>query len=99
MRWLLWAAGLLAITCVADIAAFAAGTAVANARPVREAGVVVMMLLGGYLLVAVAATAFLWQRGKALDAGMRTVGTIAFLIGQGLLFAFLSLATLLGTNR
>jgi hypothetical protein len=98
-RWLCWALGLLGAVCLIDIVACTIGVGLANARPAREAGSLVMMLLGTYLLLGLASTALFWRRGRVQDAGIRTVGTIAFLIAQGLLFAFMSLATLLGTHR
>jgi hypothetical protein len=98
-RWLLWALALLALVGVIDIVALAVGGGVANARPLREAGLLVTAMIGGYLLLGLLATALFWTRGAAVDPGPRTVGTIAFLLAQGLWFAFMSLATLLGTNR
>ena len=98
-RWLLWALGLFMATCLVDIVGLGIGARVANAMPAREAGALVTLLLGGYLLLGLLATALFWRHGKAMDPGIRTVATIAFLIAQGLLFAFMSLATLLGTNR
>lgn len=98
-RWMWWALGLFAVLCLIDIVALGVGARVANAMPVREARALVTLLLGGYLLLGLLATATFWFRGKAIDPGIRTVATIAFLIAQGLLFAFMSMATLLGTNR
>lgn len=96
-RWMLWAVALFAITGILDAVLFNAGTAAANARPVQEAGVVVSRVLGASLLLGLVATALFWWRGRTQDAGNRLVATIAFLIAQGLLFAFMSMATLLAT--
>ena len=99
LRWLLCAVALVAGVCIVDLVALTVGAGLANARTVGEAGSLVLLLLGGYLLLGLAATSLFWSRGRAIGAGIRTVGTIAFLLGQGLLFAFMSLATLLATNR
>lgn len=98
-RWLLWALGLFVAVCLVDIVALGVCVRTANAMPVREGGALVTLLVGGYLLFGLLATALFWLRGKAMEPGIRTVATIAFLIAQGLLFAFMSMATWLGTNR
>ena len=98
-RWLLWALGLLLGTCLSDLAAYVIAVARARALPAPEAGRLVTALLGGYLLIGLGATALFWWRGARLEAGIRTVATIAFLLAQGLLFAFLAMATLLATHR
>src|SRR5687767_4680443 len=95
MKWLFWALGLLAVVCVLDVLAFVVGASTANAMTVRDAGSVVIGLLAVYLLVGLVATGVLWWQGRAVGAGVRTVGTIAFLLLQGLVFAFMSLTTLL----
>jgi hypothetical protein len=99
VRWLLWAVGLFALVALADIAILAVGGSLANAKPVREAGALVMLMLGAYLLIGISATALFWFRGHTRDAGLRIAATIAFLLAQGLLFALMSLGTLMGTNR
>jgi nitrate reductase gamma subunit len=96
-RWMLWAAALFVITGVVDVVLLHAGTAAANARPAQETGVVVSRVLSAALLLGLAATALFWWHGRTQEPGNRLVATIAFLIAQGLLFAFLSMAMLLAT--
>lgn len=98
-RWMLWALVLLAIVLALDFVAFGIGATMANARTPREAGTLGMALLAGYLALGLTATAVCWWQGRGIDPGLRTVGTIAFLLLQGLVFAFMSLMTVLGMNR
>ncbi|GAB3388596.1 hypothetical protein [Lysobacter fragariae] len=99
IKWLLWALALLVMVGITDFIAFAIGASTANGLSVKSAGNIVIALLLGYLVVAVSVTAAFWWLGRGVAAGPRTVGVIVFLLAQGLVCAFMSLMTLLGSNR
>lgn len=99
LSWTLWALALLAAVAGVDFLVVAVGLTIANDAPVRDAGRVLVALLWLLATIGLGTTGLFWWLGRALSAVPRGLGTVAFLMAQSTIWAFMAFMALMGSNR
>ncbi|RNF81739.1 hypothetical protein EER27_16630 [Lysobacter psychrotolerans] len=90
---------LLAAVVIVDFLVVAIGLTIANDGSVRDAGRALVALLWLLAAIGLTGSGLFWWLGRSLSAMPRSLGTAAFLLAQGAIWAFMAFMALMGSNR